>query len=229
MHLHVLYMELQGGRWIKEKLRRVKEFLLKQCGIFHQSHALKECFNPQKSQKISYGMHKVKNLMGKCVIHQTLSWKVINHSWLDFATDSSNLRLSISTNGINPHSSLSSRHSYWVTIMITYNLPSLLSMKRKFMVLYLLILGPWQADNDIDIYLAPLIEDLKTLWEVGVEAYDAYKKEVFTWRVVLLWTINDFPAYGNLFGCTIKGYFSCPICGRRLIHIGWSIGQRTHL
>ena len=151
--------------------------------------------------------------MGKWVIHQTLSWKVINHSWLDFATDSSNLRLSISTNGINPHSSLSSRHSYWVTIMITYNLPSWLSMKRKFMVLSLLILGPWQADNDIDIYLAPLIEDLKTLWEVGVEAYDAYKKEVFTWRVVLLWTINDFPAYGNLFGCTIKGYFSCPICG----------------
>ena len=67
------------------------------------------------------------------------------------------------------------------------------------MMLTLLISGPQQLGNDIDIYLAPLIEDLKTLWEIGVEAYDAYQKEVFTLRVVLLWTINDFPAYGNLF------------------------------
>lgn len=41
-------------------------------------------------------------------------------------------------------------------------------------MLTLLILGPKQLDNDIDVYLAPLIDDLKTLWEVGIEAYDAY-------------------------------------------------------
>ena len=80
------------------------------------------------------------------------------------------------------------------------------------MMLSLLISGPQQPGNDIDIYLAPLIEDLKTLWETGVEAYDAYQREVFTLRAVLLWTINDFPTYGNLFGCTVKGYFACPIC-----------------
>ena len=80
-------------------------------------------------------------------------------------------------------------------------------------MLSLLISGPQQPGNDIDIYLTPLIEDLKTLWEIWVEAYDAYQREVFTLRVVLLWTINDFPAYENLSGCTIKGYFSCPICG----------------
>ena len=32
-------------------------------------------------------------------------------------------------------------------------------------------------------------------------------------RVVLLWTINDFPTYGNMSGCTVKGYYACPICG----------------
>ena len=58
--------------------------------------------------------------------------------------------------------------------MITYNLPPWLCIKRKFMMLSLLILGPRQPDNDIYIYLPPLIEDLKTLWEVGVEAYDVY-------------------------------------------------------
>ncbi|KAI5342529.1 hypothetical protein L3X38_010404 [Prunus dulcis] len=29
----------------------------------------------------------------------------------------------------------------------------------------------------------------------------------------LMWTINDFPAYGNLSGCVVKGYKACPICG----------------
>ena len=46
------------------------------------------------------------------------------------------------------------------------------------MMLSLLMFGPQQRDNDIDVYLAPLIEDLQTLWDVGVEAYDAYKKIV---------------------------------------------------
>ena len=81
------------------------------------------------------------------------------------------------------------------------------------MLLSLLISGPRQPGNDIDVYLAPLIEDLKLLWEVGIEAFDAYKQEFFTLKAVLLWTISDFPAYGNLSGCTVKGYFACPICG----------------
>ena len=67
------------------------------------------------------------------------------------------------------------------------------------------------------------MENLKTLWEVGVQAYDVHQQEFFTLRVVLLWTINNFHAYGNLSGCTIKGYFCCPIYGketysRRLKH-----------
>ena len=34
--------------------------------------------------------------------------------------------------------------------------------------LSLLILGPRQPGNNMDVYLAPLIEDLKLLWEVGI-------------------------------------------------------------
>ncbi|CAL2248301.1 unnamed protein product [Prunus armeniaca] len=43
--------------------------------------------------------------------------------------------------------------------------------------------------------------------------YDAHLGEYFTLRATLLWTINDFPAYGNLSSCIIKGYKACPICG----------------
>ncbi|KAI5317271.1 hypothetical protein L3X38_036978 [Prunus dulcis] len=43
--------------------------------------------------------------------------------------------------------------------------------------------------------------------------YDAHNGEYFTLRAALMWTINDFPAYGNLSGCVVKGYKACPICG----------------
>ena len=39
------------------------------------------------------------------------SWKLVDHRWPNFALEPRNLRLAISTDGINPHSSLSSKHS----------------------------------------------------------------------------------------------------------------------
>ena len=141
------------------------------------------------------------------------AWKLIDNKWPDFSQDPRNLRLALSSDGVNPYSTQSTIYSCWPVTLITYNLPPWLCMKRKFMMLSLLISGPKQPGNDIDVYLQPLIEDLKTLWDVGVAAYDAYKKETFNLRAVLMWTISDFPAYGNLFGCTVKGYYACPLCG----------------
>ena len=31
-------------------------------------------------------------------------------------------------------------------------------------------------------------------------------------HAAVMWTINDFPAYGNLSGWTTKGYLACPVC-----------------
>ena len=141
------------------------------------------------------------------------SWKLVDNMWPDFGAEHRNLRLALSADGINPHSSLSSRYSCWPIIMICYNLPPWLCMKRKFMMLTLLLSGPRQPGNDIDLYLAPLVDDLKRLWDVGVDTFDARCQEMFKLKAVLLWTINDFPAYGNLSGCIVKGYYACPICG----------------
>ncbi|XP_042444004.1 uncharacterized protein LOC122029118 [Zingiber officinale] len=74
-------------------------------------------------------------------------------------------------------------------------------------------LRPKQPGNDIDVYLEVLVDDLQLLWEGVDGVYDAYRREVFTLKAVLLWTINDFPAYGNFSGCTTHGYYACPICG----------------
>ena len=140
-------------------------------------------------------------------------WQLVNQMWPEFASDCRNLRLVISADGINPHNCMTSKHSCWPVLTITYNLSPWLCMERKFMMLSLLISGPRQPGNDIDVYLTPLVDDLKTLWEVGVEAYDAHQKEFFTLKAILIRTINDFLAYGNLSGCTVKGYYACPICG----------------
>ncbi|CAL2238045.1 unnamed protein product [Prunus armeniaca] len=132
------------------------------------------------------------------------SWKLIDDKWPEFGNEPRNLRLALSSDGFNPHSSLSTRYSCWLVILVTYNLPPWLCMKRKFMILTLLISGPKQPGNDIDIYLEPLIDDLKSLWDGIKGVYDAHIEEYFTLRAALLWTINDFPAYGNFSGCIVK-------------------------
>ena len=76
----------------------------------------------------------------------------------------------------------------------------------------LLISGPKQPGNDIDVYLAPLLEDLAKLWRDGVRIFDSHAKESFILRAMIFCTINDFPAYGNLSGYKNKGYEACPIC-----------------
>ncbi|XP_074327086.1 uncharacterized protein LOC141665028 [Apium graveolens] len=74
--------------------------------------------------------------------------------------------------------------------------------------------GPQEPGNDIDVYLQPLIDDLKKLWEEGEpNVYNAHTKSFFTLKAILMWTINDFPGYGNLSGCVNKGYRACPVCG----------------
>ncbi|TXG66340.1 hypothetical protein EZV62_007615 [Acer yangbiense] len=155
------------------------------------------------------------------------SWKLVDHTWPEFASDPRNLRLALAADGINPHRSLNSRHSCWPVMMVTYNLPPWLCMKRKFIMLTLLISGPKQPGNDIDVYLEPLIDDLKTLWEDGIETYDAYQKETFKLRCVLLWTINDFPAYGNLSGQSVKGYYACPICSENTYSCWLNHGKKV--
>lgn len=71
------------------------------------------------------------------------------------------------------------------------------------------------TNNNIDVYLAPLIEELLQLWN-GVPTFDASKNSgqgTFLMRGMLLWKISDFVAYGLILGQQTKGYRACLICG----------------
>ena len=55
-----------------------------------------------------------------------------------------------------------------------------------------LIPGPKQPGNDIDVYLKPLIGDLLLLWkEEGVAMWDTHTEEYFNLRALLFVTSND--------------------------------------
>lgn len=76
----------------------------------------------------------------------------------------------------------------------------------------MIIPGPNSPGNKIDVYLEPLIEELKIMWENGVDTYNASKGERFKMRDVVLWTISYFPGLATLSGWSARGENACPCC-----------------
>ena len=140
----------------------------------------------------------------------SLAWKSFDELHQGFASDPRNIRLGLASDGFQPFANSKTSYSIWPAILIPYNLPPEICMRQSNMILSMLIPGPESPGNAIDIYLQPLIEELKELWEVGVETYDASSNSNFQLHATLLWTINDFPAYGMLSGWSIKGKLACP-------------------
>jgi hypothetical protein len=75
----------------------------------------------------------------------------------------------------------------------------------------MLILGPRQPDNDIDVSLEPLMEDMQKLWEEGVQMMDVSLKKEFTLKAIIFITITDYPGLFSL-SRQIKGKTSCVVC-----------------
>lgn len=144
-------------------------------------------------------------------------WEHIRTKHSDFERDSRNIHLGLCADGINPHSQKRSTYSLFPVLLLNYNIPPWLTIKKFFIMLGLLIPGPEaMTAARIDVYLSPLIEELKTLWEVGILCHDAARwhgEARFTLRAMLLWCVHDFPAYAMMAGTTNKGYCACPICG----------------
>ncbi|CAI9299969.1 unnamed protein product [Lactuca saligna] len=81
-----------------------------------------------------------------------------------------------------------------------YNLPPWLALKHQYILLPLIILGPTNLGQNLDVFLQPLVHELKMLFIDGIETYDAHRKENFQMRAVLTWLVSDFPAYAMLSG-----------------------------
>ncbi|GJX51247.1 hypothetical protein Tco_0278092, partial [Tanacetum coccineum] len=143
------------------------------------------------------------------------AWKNFDTKYPDFAKEPRNVLLGLAANGFNLFDNLSQSYSMWPVILTTYNLPLWLCMKESSFMLTLLIPGPKSPGKDIDVYLRPLIDDLKDLWaKPSVEIIDIATCQKFNMRAMVLWTINDLPARSSLSGWSGQGYKACPTCNK---------------
>ncbi|CAM8934354.1 unnamed protein product [Rhodiola kirilowii] len=140
------------------------------------------------------------------------SWKHFDRCHPNFASESRNVRFGLSTDGFNPWGMSTKQYSVWPIMVTPYNLPPWLCMKTRFIWLTILIPGPSNPKKRLDIYLKHLIDDLVHLWNVGVDTYNANRKQSFTLRAALMWTVSDFPAYAMLSGWSTQGKLGCPYC-----------------
>jgi len=129
----------------------------------------------------------------------SIQWKKFDDEFLKFGKKSRNIRLGLATNGMNLLGNMSTNHSSWPVLLVIYNLPPGLCMKQKYIMFSMMISGP-------------LIEDLKLMWDHGVEVFDIFANETFKMHVMLFCTIDNFSTYGNLLGYNVKGHKACPIC-----------------
>ena len=140
------------------------------------------------------------------------AWKHLDTCFPEFASEPRNVRLGLCTNRFSPHGKFGGQYSCWPVILTPYNLPPSMCMKRQFLFLSFLVPGPKNPKGNLDVYMQPLIEELKQIWEAGANTYDIARKQNFNLRAAVLWTISDFPAYGMLSGWSTSGKKACPYC-----------------
>jgi hypothetical protein len=111
----------------------------------------------------------------KC-IPDSKAWKHIDSSYPDFVSKERNIRLDMALDGVNPFSNQSLSHSTCPVVLLNYNLPPWLVKKQFFIMLALFIPGKESVTaENVDIYLAPLVEEFLQLWR-GIEAVDVSGK-----------------------------------------------------
>ncbi|XP_076958533.1 uncharacterized protein LOC143634297 [Bidens hawaiensis] len=165
------------------------------------------------------------------------AWHHFNSVFPDFAKEIRNVRLGLCTDGFCPNSTSGNAYSCWPVFITVYNLPPWLALKEQYVQIPLIIPGPKNPGQNIDVFLQPLFDELKLLFNHGIETFDAHKRNNFQMRAVLLWTVSDFPAYAMLSGWSTHGKLACPYCSNesgsfQLQHGGkacWFDCHRQHL
>lgn len=168
------------------------------------------------SKKMSKEMtwHKDHQTKPGVMVHPSdgAAWKYFDMVHPDFAFEARNVRLGLCTDGFNPNNSNSNPYSLWPVFLTIYNLPPWMSLKDAHVKLALVIPGRKSPGQNLDVFLRPLIDDLKMLYTEGALTYDAYRKNNFEMRAILLWTVSNFPAYAMLSGWSTHGKLACPYC-----------------
>lgn len=163
------------------------------------------------------------NNNGKIIMETVINspaWKHIGVIDSTFQAENQNVRMALSLDGLNPFLVWSTSHLTWPFLLVINNLPPWLVTKWFFIMMSILISGKESpTDKNLDVFIAPLLEELHQLWD-GVEAIDASAKGAvrrINLRGIILWTISYFPAFNLIFGQQTKGYKVFPVCGPHIV------------
>jgi len=158
--------------------------------------------SPRTSKHMTW--HQSHHAVNGVMVHPSdgEAWKHFNSVHPYFSAESKNVRLG----------SFTAPYSCWPVILTVYNLPPGMCIRPEFMFLFIVIPGPSSPGQNIDVCLRPLIDKLTQLWSSGVLTYDISRKQNFVMKAALMWTINDFSAYGMVSGWSTHGKLACPYC-----------------
>lgn len=73
--------------------------------------------------------------------HDSPAWKHVDMQWPEFAQDDRNIRFGLAMDGINPYKLMKSKYSIWPVLLINYNIPPWLAIKKGHVMLTVLIPG----------------------------------------------------------------------------------------
>jgi hypothetical protein len=82
---------------------------------------------------------------------------------LEFARDPRSVRLGLLMDGFQPHNEASSLYSCWPVFIMSYNLLPNKCLKQGFIFLALVILGPKEPKKQMNVFLRPLMKEMKEL------------------------------------------------------------------
>jgi hypothetical protein len=136
------------------------------------------------------------------------------------------VHLGLSMDDFQPYNSDSTTYSCWPVFMMSYNLPPNKYLNEGFIFLALVIPGPKESNKQMNIFLRPLMEELKELWQ-GVDAYDSHLKCRFNLRAAYLWSIHHNLIYDKFVDWCVHDRLNCLVCmdesdAFRLQH-GWKV------
>ena len=125
--------------------------------------------------------------------------KHIEDTWPEkFKDKIQSLRLSIAMDGVNPYSLQNTNYFVWPLVVINNNIPPWFSVKNEQLRFALIVPDRRQVKN-MDIYLQPLVDELKALWD-GINVYDVSRfiaaERSFTLYDIYSYNTHAYPGLG---------------------------------
>jgi hypothetical protein len=91
------------------------------------------------------------------------AWHALDRFDPEFARDLRSVHLGLSMDGLQQYSFDNTAYSCWSIFMMPYNLPPNKCLKEGFIFFALVISGPKEPKKQMNIFLCPLMEELKEL------------------------------------------------------------------